>query len=120
MNELLDKDIDLLLFEVGERTYATDASSVVRIDASSAEAVEVPGLGALKHGKRALVFWWGQGEQQLRVDGVRGVRHVPVQDLRRMPKAAAADSYAVGIWLDGQKPILLIDLVESYKFLEEQ
>ncbi len=120
MSEVLTADIDLLLFEVGDQLYATDAAQVVRIDASGADAVELPSLGVLKHGRRALVFWWGQDEQQLRVDGVRGVKHVSVQALRRMPKAAAADPYAVGVWLDGETPVLLIDLVESYKFQERQ
>lgn len=106
-------EVDVLFFEVGDITYGTDASQVLRIDRSLADDLEVPGLGALKRGNRALVFDTPDGEAHLKVDAIRGVRPVPIVDLRRLPVVAGAAPYAVGVFLDQERPVMLIDLVET-------
>jgi chemotaxis signal transduction protein len=112
-------EVEVLLFEVGGSLFGADASQVLRIDrpvASAQEAQAAPGvLGLARTAGRALVFRTPQGYGQLKVDAVMGVRPVPVDSLRRLPAAAATQAYAIGVWLDGDKPVLLIDLVEMNK-----
>jgi chemotaxis signal transduction protein len=116
--ELADlAEVELLVFELGQERYAADASQVLRIGR--------PGAGGPRRApfsspgaRRAVVFRdpaadgqaENQGEGQLEVDVVLGVRHVPVSDLRRVPPVARASDFAIGFWLDGARPILLIDL----------
>jgi chemotaxis signal transduction protein len=97
-------EVELLVFQLEQERCAADASQVLRIDRPRAPSR--PGA------RRALVFRGpaGQGEGQLEVDLVLGVRHVPVADLRRVPPAARASDFAIGFWLDGERPVLLIDL----------
>lgn len=109
-------NVDVLVFDIGGRSYGTDASQVVRIGKSEDHAIELKELGALHHGTRALVFRHPEGEGQLRVDAVHGVKRIRADSLRRMPKPALARAYTVGIWLDGDRPVLLIDLPESLNF----
>ena len=52
----------------------------------------------------------GEGEGALEVDLVLGVRAIPARDLRRVPAAARIARHAIGFWLDGDRPVLLIDL----------
>ena len=52
----------------------------------------------------------GEAEGALEVDQVLGVRTVPARDLRRVPAAARVAHHAIGFWLDGDRPVLLIDL----------
>lgn len=106
-------DVELLIFRVGRETYGADASQVVRIDRPGQAAFSLGELGALEKGGRALVFKTAAGEGQLRVDEVHGVHPVPVDCLRRIPPAAAPSPCAIGIWLDGERPVLLIDLWET-------
>lgn len=106
-------EVDVLFFEVGDILYGTDASQVLRIDRAHAEDPSVPELGALKRGNRALVFDAPEGEGHLKVDAIRGVRPVPIMDLRRLPLVAGAAPYAVGVFLDQERPVMLIDLVET-------
>ncbi|HEX5745654.1 MAG TPA: Frizzy aggregation protein FrzB [Archangium sp.] len=106
-------EVDLLFFEVGGVVYGTDAQQVLRIDRSHPDDLEVPGLGPLKRGGRALVFDTPEGEGHLKVDAIRGVRPVPILDLRRLPVVAGAAPYAVGVFLDQERPVMLIDLVET-------
>jgi chemotaxis signal transduction protein len=106
-------EVDVLFFEVGSTLYGTDASQVLRIDRSMPDDPALPGLGALTHGKRVLVFAAPEGEGHLKVDAIRGVRPVPIMDLRRLPPATGAASYAVGVFLDQERPVMLIDLVEG-------
>jgi chemotaxis signal transduction protein len=105
--------VDILLFEVGDRLYGADATQVLRIGRRSASAPEVVMLGPLKDGSRALVVRGPEGEAELPVDGVRGVRRTPVSELRRRPSTARGDPSAVGFWLDGDTPVVLIDLVRA-------
>jgi len=106
-------EVDVLFFEVGDVLYGTDAQQVLRIDRSHPDDIEVPGLGPLKRGGRALVFDSPEGESHLKVDGIRGVRPVPIMDLRRLPVVTGAAPYAVGVFLDQERPVMLIDLVET-------
>jgi chemotaxis signal transduction protein len=111
----LIEEVNLLFFDIGGRLYGADASQVLRVDRPEAHAFERPELGKLASGERALVFRSGEGEGQLRVDGVRGVRRVTVDHLRRIPPAAHASQYALGFLLEGETPILLLNLSESLK-----
>lgn len=106
-------EVDVLFFEVGDAVYGTDASQVLRIDRSHPDDLEVPELGPLKRGNRALVFDTSEGEGHLKVDAIRGVRPVPIMDLRRLPQVTGAAPYAVGVFLDEERPVMLIDLVET-------
>jgi hypothetical protein len=106
-------EVDVLFFEVGDIVYGTDASQVLRIDRSHPDDLAVAELGELKRGNRALVFDTPEGEGHLKVDAIRGVRPVPILDLRRLPPAVSAASYAVGVFLDEERPVMLIDLVET-------
>ena len=106
-------EVDVLFFEVGDVAYGTDASQVLRIDRSLPDDLELPGLGKLKRGNRAIVFETPEGEGHLKVDAIRGVRPVPIVDLRRLPVVAGAAPYAVGVFLDQERLVMLIDLVET-------
>ncbi|HSP81126.1 MAG TPA: Frizzy aggregation protein FrzB [Myxococcaceae bacterium] len=110
-------EVDVLFFDVGDTVYGTDASQVLRIDRSHPEDFVQPGLGPLRRGGRVLVFDTPEGEGHLKVDAIRGVQPIPLVQLRRMPPAAAAASYAIGVFLEADEahPILLIDLVETLK-----
>ena len=110
-------EVDVLFFQIGDSEYGTDASSVLRIDRALPDDLTVRDLGLPHRGHRALVFDTPEGEGHLKVDAVNGVRTIPVAGLRRMPAAASAASYAVGICLDEEagRPVLLIDLAETLK-----
>ncbi|WP_233591520.1 Frizzy aggregation protein FrzB [Corallococcus sp. AB011P] len=110
-------EVDVLFFQIGDSEYGTDASSVLRIDRALPDDLTVRDLGLPHKGHRALVFDTPEGEGHLKVDAVNGVRTIPLAGLRRMPAAAAAASYAVGICLDEEagRPVLLIDLAETLK-----
>lgn len=112
-------EVDILFFQVGDSEYGTDASSVLRIDRALPDDLTVRELGLPHKGHRALVFDTPEGEGHLKVDAVNGVRTIPLAGLRRMPAAAAAASYAVGVCLDldegAGRPVLLIDLAETLK-----
>jgi chemotaxis signal transduction protein len=112
------EEVDVLFFEVGDIVYGTDASQVSRIDRAFAEDFTLPELGPLKRGHRAIVFDTPEGEGHLKVDAIRGVRPVPIQHLRRLPSVAGAASYAVGVFLDDARLVMLIDLLETLTFKE--
>lgn len=103
--------VDLVLFEVGGAAFGADLSQVRRIDLDDpSESIGHP-LGTPLHGRRALVFQTSPGaERRLAVDSVLGVRRVELTQLRRMPPAAHAAPFSIGAWLDGDTPILLVDL----------
>ncbi|MBN8231987.1 Frizzy aggregation protein FrzB [Corallococcus macrosporus] len=109
--------MDVLFFQIGDSEYGTDASSVLRIDRALPDDLTVRDLGLPHKGHRALVFDTPEGEGHLKVDAVNGVRSIPLAGLRRMPAAASAASYAVGVCLDEEagRPVLLIDLAETLK-----
>lgn len=105
--------IDLVIFEVAGVRFGADLGQVRRIDVDDPiETVAGHPLGPPTKGSRALVFDTGHGhERRLAVDHVLGVSRVPVSSLRRMPPAVNAAKYSIGAWLDGEAPVLLIDLL---------
>lgn len=105
-------EIELLLFEVGGEVYGADASQVLRVDRASPSARAIGPLGRPSSGDRALVVRSGAGEVQLRVDRVLEVTGAEVGSLRRLPPAATHERYAIGVWLDRGRPVLLLDLAE--------
>ena len=111
----MPQEVDLLLFEVGGQLYGADASQVLRIERAGEQALAVPALGALARGGRALVVHTGAGEGQLRVDEVQGVHPVQVDSLRRIPPVARVTPFTIGVWLDGEVPVFLIDLIATLK-----
>jgi chemotaxis signal transduction protein len=102
--------VDLVLFTIGQVRYGADLTQVRRIDIHEPnESVGTP-LGPCA-GHRALVFSAVEGfEHRLRVDQVHGVRRVSADSLRRMPRVVAAPPLSLGAWLDGDQPVVLIDL----------
>jgi hypothetical protein len=111
--ERIEDEVDVLFFEIGERLYGTDASQVLRIERALPEDLSVPLLGALHRGARALVFATSEGEAHLKVDGVQGVRPIPIADLRQLPPAVSAAPFTIGACLDQTRLVLLIDLAET-------
>jgi chemotaxis signal transduction protein len=104
--------VDVLLFRVGKRVYAADATQVLRIDRRGGAAAR-EALGPLDRGDRALVVQGPQGEELVPVDAVRGIRAAPVSELRRAPAAVAGHPCTIGFWLDGDTPVVLIDLART-------
>jgi chemotaxis signal transduction protein len=105
----LAERVDVLLFEVGERLYGADATQVLRIDPRG--PVDVAGsLGPLKPLGRALIVRGPEGEASVPVDAVRGIRRAVLGELRRNPAPAHGHPCAIGFWLDGGTPVVLIDL----------
>ncbi|HZA14945.1 MAG TPA: Frizzy aggregation protein FrzB [Myxococcaceae bacterium] len=103
--------VDVLFFRIGSARFGADASQVVRIERAGFHAELVDALGMPDEGNRALVFVTPSGERQMCVDAVEGIRTVGVDDLRRVPAAAAAPRGVLGLWLEGgQHPVVLIDL----------
>ncbi|HVE87630.1 MAG TPA: Frizzy aggregation protein FrzB [Myxococcales bacterium] len=108
-----EASVEVLFFQIDGTRMGADASQVLRIEAPGAPG-DVPGaitssLGSARP-RRALVFRAGDGEGTLGVDSVLGVQAVPQRDLRRVPRAARVAAHAIGFFLDGDRPILLIDL----------
>lgn len=117
--EFAEREVEIIVFEVGGNTYAADASLVQRIDRPDEGSIVRDDLGALNKGNRAIVFAGPGAQGSLRVDAVRGVRNVDVNSLRQLPKAAQGkNSCAMGVWLSGEgddRPVLLIDLFATLK-----
>ncbi len=114
-NVLAEEQVDVLFFEVGDQVYGVDAGQVLRIDRALPGDPALAELGELRRGTRVLVFNTAQGESHLRVDGVQGVRPVPVTELRRLPPVVNAATFTIGACLDQARLVLLIDLVETAK-----
>lgn len=113
-------DVDILFFEIAGQLYGVDAKQVVRVDRPEPSSIELAGLGKPSVGSRSLVFGVGDEEAGLKVDLVRGISAVGVDRIRRMPSVAMAEPYAVGVYLDGEQAVVLIDLVETRKFQGRQ
>jgi hypothetical protein len=113
--EVEPERVDLLVFEVGPLRYATDAARVLRIAALEEGAVRLDALGALKRAARALVVEVDGAERQVAVDGVLGIKPVAIERLRRFPQMARAGAEALGVWLDGDAPVVLIDLEKAVR-----
>jgi chemotaxis signal transduction protein len=110
-----EQQVDVLFFEVGDQVYGVDASQVLRIERALPHDLSRAELGILSQGNRALVFLTSQGEVHLKVDGVHGVRPIPVADLRVLPPLVNAAHFMIGACLDQARLVLLIDLVETAK-----
>jgi hypothetical protein len=106
-------EVDFVVFEIGGERFAADLGQIRRIDASHAEIADVgTPLGIPRVGARSLIFEVEPGlERRLTVDRVLAVSRVPVPSLRRMPAAVHAASFSVGAWLDGETPVMLVDLL---------
>lgn len=105
------ESIELVIFEVAGVRYGADLIQVTAIGTADPTLEAGRPLGEPHDAHRALVYWTGPDtEHHLAVDKVLGVRTVPLNDLRRMPLAAGAPRLTVGAWLDGDAPVLLIDL----------
>ena len=104
--------VDILVFEVADTRFGVDASQVVRIDMPlEDEAVGAP-LGTPKKGRRALVFEGPDGSQRrLTIDLVHGIKSIALDQLRRLPPAAQHGQMNIGAWLDGDRAVVLVDLV---------
>jgi chemotaxis signal transduction protein len=103
--------VDIVVFDIAGTRYGADLSQVRRIDHDEFAPDIGPVLGQPRAGLRTLVFQAEGGEEKrLSVDEVVGVERVPVGQLRRLPRAAAAPGYSIGAWLDGDKAVVLVDL----------
>jgi len=105
----LAAEVEVLLFELDGARLGADASQVLRIERPGTPGLRLSPLRSASPG-RSLVFMAGEAEAALEVDLVLGVRTVSARDLRRMPGVARAPGHALGFWLDGDQPVLLIDL----------
>lgn len=103
--------VDILLFEVAGVRFAADASQVVRIDRPIEEHSVGAPLGVPQVGNRALIFRDDAGElRRLDIDRVSGVKTVAIESLRRLPPPARVGEIPIGMWLDGDEAVLLVDL----------
>lgn len=102
-------EVEVLFFQLDGARLGADASQVLRIERPCVPGARRSPLGSANP-QRALVFRDGEGEGALEVDLVLGVRTVPARDLRRVPGAVRIAGHAIGFWLDGDRPVLLIDL----------
>jgi len=109
--EVEGAEVEVLFFQLGADQLGADASQVLRIDRPRLPGLRRSALGSATP-KRSLVFRCDEAgaEGALEVDLVLGVRSVPTRDLRRVPPAARVAPHAIGFWLDGDRPVLLIDL----------
>lgn len=109
-------EVEILFFEVGGCRYGADAAQVLRVDRPRAEIPSVASLGSAREGTRALIFATASGAiNQLQVDVVHGVRAIPILQLRRLPVGTSPEGFALGVWLDGDTPVLLVNLAEIAK-----
>ena len=112
--------VDILLFEVAGARFAADASQVVRIDRPVEEPSVGAPLGMPLIGNRALIFQAGEGKLfRLDIDRVAGVRTVAIESLRRLPPPARVGEIPIGMWLDGDDAVLLVDLARMASFRGE-
>lgn len=110
----MSQTVELVLFEIAGVRYASDLTQVRRIGVVEPEQSVGHPLGKPTLGRRALVFSTTvenrEVESQLCVDAVLGVHAVSVDDVRRLPLAAAVSPFTVGAWVEGSKTVLLVDL----------
>lgn len=109
--------VELVLFEVAGRTFAADASEVVRIGNTDADARPSPLLGTPRNSRRCLVVASSLGLSSVPIDAVIGMRRTDVDELRRMPAFAQGlvSAALLGFLLDGEQLVLLIDLTALVK-----
>ncbi len=106
-----DERVELLVFSVAGRTYAADAALVSRIARAGHHSRLSDALGMPEKGDRAVVVLDEAGQElELCIDEVAGIHSIPVADLRRVPAAAGSPRGVLGFWLDGARPVVLLDL----------
>ena len=100
-------EVDLVVFELGGRTWAADALDLVRVGSDGG-----PARTGTAKGRRSLVVRDAEEEIQVPIDRLRGFERVPVSALRPMPAFARslASPALVGAWLAPEEIVLLIDL----------
>ena len=109
---------EILLFQLGARTFATPVHDVRRIASrrDTAERVADSVLGAPADGSHGLVVEAAAAglEHAIAVDGVVGVRSVPAQAVQPLPAFAAvclgSDAVTGYVMLDDDAPTLVVDL----------
>ncbi len=113
----MDGAVELVVFEVGDGRFGADLSQVARVDKKEPERSVGRPLGEPKEGGRAIVFFGPDGtEHRLEIDALLGVRTVQVAELRRLPPSAQVSSnIPIGAWLDGERTVLLVDLLAMVK-----
>lgn len=103
--------VELVFFEIGGVRYGADLAQVIRVAAAELELDAGRPFGEPLHTTRALEFKpTSGGRAHLLVDRVLGVKPIPVVQLRRMPAAVGPAPLTIGAWLDGEMPVLLVDL----------
>jgi chemotaxis signal transduction protein len=106
-----DESVELVVFVIGGVRYGAALSQVRSVSVADPALDVGRPLGNATVGRRALVFSPAPGvERQLAIDEVSDVRVVPVAHLRRLPLVVAPPPFAIGAWVDGEAPVLLIDL----------
>lgn len=112
-------EVAVLLFTIGLHRYGADASQILRVDLPDAETHRESPLGRPERGQRALYFQAGEfpsvggaecAERSLAIDEVLELRQVAVTELRRKTFVLASAKAALGFWLDGNQPVVLVDL----------
>jgi hypothetical protein len=105
--------VDILIFEIAGVRYGADATQVVRIDRPTEELSVGTPLGQAMNAHRALIFTAPTGEvRRLDIDKVNGVKTIPIESLRRLPAPARVGPVPIGTWLDGDRAVLLVDLMK--------
>lgn len=109
----MSQTVDILVFEIAGVRYGADASQVLRIDRPLDEQSVGAPLGPTRKGSRALIFNGPDGEsRRLDIDRVNGVQTISIEHLRRLPGPARVGPIPIGAWLDGDRAVLLVDLVK--------
>ncbi len=111
-------EVELLFFQIGGVRYGADAAEILRVDRAEEGSRTVAPMGSARDAARVLVFQSTAGAtSRLKVDLVYGIRAIPVAQLRRLPPGMGPEGFAVGVWLDGDTPVLLVDLAQMAKQL---
>lgn len=105
-------EIDLVLFEVGGRTFGADVADVSRVAHLEPGLARVERLGLPRKGRRALVVRGGASDCQVPIDRLVGFRRVNTQVLRSLPAWARGltEPSVVGFLIEEQELLILIDL----------
>jgi hypothetical protein len=107
--------VEIVLFKIGGVTYAADASQVIRFDrvALNSTGDEMALSRGGRGSERALIVRCADGAcRPISVDEVAGLRTVAVTSLRRVPPVVGTARPALGFWLDGETPVMLLDLIQ--------
>jgi chemotaxis signal transduction protein len=105
------RELDLVLFVIGGRTYGADAGEVHRVARRDPELPTASRLGDCP-GNRALRVSGRGGEVQVPIERLLGIRPAPLTALRRLPAFAKGliEPAVVGFLLEEGQLVLLLDL----------